>query len=238
MGKIVVSQPMFLPWHGLIEQVLLSDIFVHYDDALMPNGRSFMNRVQIKNERGISWLTAPVTSVANQLIKDVKFAENSHWRKKHLATLRQTYQKAPYGLELMGLLENIYSNESEFLSEFNIAALEKICSYLGISRQFVRSSVACPSTKHSTERLVELVSSFKGKTYITGHGAKNYMRFELFESQNIAVEFMAYDRLAWPQMGGEFTPYVSVLDLISAVGSDSMKYFKSSTVGWREFCGG
>ena len=30
---VVISQPMFLPWIGLFEQVKVADHFVHYDDG-------------------------------------------------------------------------------------------------------------------------------------------------------------------------------------------------------------
>ena len=50
MKKIVISQPMLFPWIGIFEQIKLSDVYVHYDDAQLPQGRSFINRVQIKTK--------------------------------------------------------------------------------------------------------------------------------------------------------------------------------------------
>ena len=44
--NLVVSQPMFLPWIGLFEQVRLADRFIHYDDVQLPQGRSFISRVK------------------------------------------------------------------------------------------------------------------------------------------------------------------------------------------------
>src|SRR3954466_1858113 len=94
---VVVSQPMFLPWVGLFEQVRLSDIFVHYDDVQLPQGRSFMSRVQLKSAQGVTWLTAPVDRTkSGKLLKDVVLFGEEDWRGKHLKTIKHAYAKAPY----------------------------------------------------------------------------------------------------------------------------------------------
>ena len=73
MKTVVVSQPMFLPWIGIFEQVSIADLFVHYDDVQFPQGRSFSSRVQVKAEQGCRWLTVPVRrdgKAINQKRKD------------------------------------------------------------------------------------------------------------------------------------------------------------------------
>ena len=37
---VVISQPMFLPWVGLFEQARHADVWFHYDDVQLPQGRS------------------------------------------------------------------------------------------------------------------------------------------------------------------------------------------------------
>ena len=51
---LVVSQPMYFPWVGLLEQIRLSDQFVHYDDVQYTRG--FYNRVQVKVPGAIRWM--------------------------------------------------------------------------------------------------------------------------------------------------------------------------------------
>src|SRR5690242_3092238 len=93
---LVVSQPMFLPWIGLFEQVRLADVFVHYDDVELPRGRSLVTRVQIKLPSGVRWLTAPIDHTrSGRLINEVVFAGEG-WRAKHLETLRHAYARAPF----------------------------------------------------------------------------------------------------------------------------------------------
>ncbi|MCA9907942.1 MAG: WbqC family protein, partial [Anaerolineae bacterium] len=56
--KLVISQSMYFPWAGLLEQIRLADTFVHYDDV--QHTRGFYNRVQIKTGNGVRWITVPL----------------------------------------------------------------------------------------------------------------------------------------------------------------------------------
>src|SRR6266436_4740939 len=121
----VVSQPMFLPWVGLFEQIRLADVFIHYDDVQLPQGRSFMSRVQLKSASGVSWLTVPIDHTkSGKLLNEVVLLMSEDWRDKHLRTIRHAYARRPYFSLMFGLVEKIYSQPTNHLSEFNITAIE------------------------------------------------------------------------------------------------------------------
>src|SRR5205807_8245940 len=94
---------------GLFEQVRLADVFVHYDDVQLPQGRSFMSRVQIKSTNGISWLTVPIDHASSgKLLNEVVLFSQTDWRRKHLETIRHAYAKAPYFNLMFEIVETIY----------------------------------------------------------------------------------------------------------------------------------
>ena len=80
MKRVVISQPMLLPWIGIFEQIKASDIFIHYDDVQFPQGRSFSSRVQVKTQQGSRWLTVPVKHDGKQLIRDMKIDATKNWK--------------------------------------------------------------------------------------------------------------------------------------------------------------
>jgi len=227
---------MLLPWRGLFEQIALADVYVHYDDVQYPLGRSFMNRVQVKTPDGIQWLSVPIKKKKQgvQLIKDVIIDESQDWRSHHKKVLKHMYGKAPFYKEMISLLESIYCTKTDSLSELNILSIEKISECLGISPEFIRSS-DLKSESHSSEKLLEIVKKLDGDIYITGHGALNYLDYDLFEANGVRVEYIDYRCSPYPQMHGEFNPYVSILDLIANTGSNSINYFNSPTIYWRDF---
>lgn len=235
MKKVVISQPMFFPWIGMFEQIRLADVYIHYDDAQFPHGygNTFINRVQIKTADGIQWLTVPVVRKGIHSIKDTLINESSDWRKKHLKTLYHAYGKCSYYTDLRDIVEDVYAHKCLTISELNIYALLKVCAYFSISTQFKYSSCMPIGDIKSSEKVLALVKACSGDVYITGWGAKNYLDHALFEQNNIQVEYMDYQKKPYNQKFGEFTPYVSILDLIANKGTEGREVMISPTMNWR-----
>jgi len=233
MKKIVILQPLFFPWVGVFEQIKLADIYVHFDDVQFPTGRSLTSRIQIKTPRGPQWLTIPVLRHDKQLIKDVKIDNTQNWRDKHLKTLEVNYSKAPYYQDMLAIVELVYNFNADYLCELNIFALEKISEYFNLKPEFMRSSSLETDTTNS-QKLLDIITTLDGKTYITGHGAKNYLDHEMFELKGINIEYMDYKRLPYSQLHGEFDPHVSILDLIANTGQNGLNYICSETIHWKK----
>jgi hypothetical protein len=234
VSTLVVSQPMFLPWIGMFEQVRLADVFVHYDDVQLPQGRSFITRVQVRTAQGIHWLTVPVERSSRGLIRDVRMEAGRTWRERHLATLRHAYAKTPFFEEMFSLADRIYANGTRFLWEFNASALETIGAHLSLAPRYVVSSgLATPA--HGTRKLVAIARAVGATRYVTGLGALDYLEYDLFEAAQVRVEYMQYRKVPYPQIHGEFTPYVTILDCIANCGAEARRYITSSSVYWKEY---
>lgn len=232
--KVVILQPAFFPWPGVFEQIALADIYVHLDDVQLPLGRSLISRIKIKTPSGPKWLTVPVIRKGKQLINEVLLDDSGNWRRRHIKTLRHCYAKAPFVEQMLELVESVYFQPAGHLAQLNIAAIERITEYLGYETEFKVSSRYNVKSKGS-EKLLELVKILNGDTYITGHGALNYLDHELFEKNGVRIEYIDYNRTPWPQLHGEFDPHVSVLDLIANAGAEGVKYMNSGTVYWKDF---
>ncbi|OAI50988.1 hypothetical protein AYO44_05235 [Planctomycetaceae bacterium SCGC AG-212-F19] len=224
---------MFFPWVGLFEQIRLANVYVHYDDVQMPQGRSFMSRVQIKTSDGVKWLTAPVKH-SGRLIREVCLDDEQGWRERHLKCLHYSFAKAPHRRDMYELAKAVYESTTTSLADFNRLAIERIAGYFGITPTFVRSS-DINGCGNSSEKLLDVILKLSADTYITGHGARNYLDHELFEQHGIRVEYMDYRRVPYPQLHGEFTPHVSILDLIANCGKVGREVIASGTVYWKDF---
>jgi hypothetical protein len=233
--KIVISQPMFLPWIGLFEQIRLADYLVFYDDVQIPQGRSFMSRVQVKANSDIVWLTAPVDkNSSGDLINNCCLSTQQDWRTKHLRTLHHCYARSPFFKLMYGLAEQIYSYPSNNLAEFNQNAIKIISSWLEFNIVYTRSSdLGIPG--RSTQRLVNICNHFGAKVYITGLGALNYLEYDKFEESNISVHYMQYEKTPYKQLHGEFTPYVTILDAIANCGDGVRELICSNSIYWKDF---
>ncbi len=234
--NVVVSQPMFFPWVGLFEQIRLADIYVHYGDVQFSKG-SFVNRVQIKTSQGVKWLTVPLEHLKfGQTIDEVRINSKTDWRSKHLNMLTRAYVGAKYQKDMLSLVEEVYSQSIETIGDLSRASIERCCRYLGFATecQFLDIRDLGVSGK-SSQRVLDIVKLLNGTKYITGLGASNYLDHQLFEDEKILVEYMDYQKVAYPQLHGEFTPYVSILDMIANVGIEEIECLCSGTINWKEY---
>ena len=238
--RVVISQSMFFPWVGLLDQMRLADVFVHYDDVQFSKG-SFTNRVQLKTENGIKWLTVPLSNFKfGQLIKDVRINTISEWRERHLSLIEnQLLRHVPFSEDVHSIIDNIYNRDWSRISDLARSTMMAMADYFGFldNTKFLDSEDIGIKGRGS-ERVLEIVKALGGDEYITGHGARNYLDHEAFEREGIRVSYMRYDYAPWPQLHGPFTPYVTALDLVANCGKEGIRYINSGTVDWKEFVHG
>ncbi len=234
--RVVISQSMLFPWVGLLEQVRLAEVFVHYDDVQFSKG-SFTNRVQIKTPEGMRWMTVPLEAVRlGQRIDEVRPTPTARWRAAHLDLLARSFKTAPHAQDALQLAEAVYATEHADLGSLARASLMALVRYFGLDAgtRFV-DVVEMDVPGSSSERVIEVLRSLGGKAYITGHGASQYLDHEGIEAIGAQVQYMDYQRRAYPQSHGEFSPYVSALDLVAHCGREGERFIGSGTVGWRAF---
>jgi hypothetical protein len=225
---------MFFPWVGLFEQIRLADVYVHYDDVQFSKG-SFTNRVQIKTTRGSKWLTVPVRVHLGDSIREVQLADEDDWRQGHLSFLTQAFEAAPYAREALDLVAQVYGQGHTMLCDLVIASMDAVLHYFELApvTSFLRSSDLAIGGS-SWQRVLDIVKHVQGDLYVTGHGARDYLDHEAFDRAGVGVEYVDYEKRPYPQLHGEFTPFVSILDLIANSGRDGRKVIASGTKPWRD----
>jgi hypothetical protein len=234
--RIVISQSMYFPWVGFLEQLRLADIFVRYDDVQFSKG-SFTNRVQIKTAAGSRWLTVPLRHIRlGQRIDQVELDDSTDWRGQHREMLRQAYLQAPFRDEMLDLVDRVFAQPASTIADVSHASVLALAEYFGLTSKLrVLDSATLGITGNSSRRVLDIVLALAGDVYITGHGARNYLDHELIENSGVSVEYMQYRCLPYPQLHGDFTPYVSGLDLVANLGREGVRNIQSTAVKWREF---
>ena len=234
MKTVVISQPMYFPWVGMLEQMRLADVFVHLDDAQFSKG-GFLNRVQLKTAEGTPWFTVPLAeNKLGQLLNEMRMAEHD-WRRKQLATLKQTYAAAPHVEEMLGLVESVFKNEHESLAALSAASVEMLAEFFEIMPKEIQWSSAMGVEGTGSARVLAVCEALGAERYVTGHGAREYLNHESFEAAGIRVEYLDYKKREYPQLHGAFTPFVSALDLAANCGRAGREVIDSDTVYWKDF---
>ena len=234
--NVVISQPMYFPWVGMLEQIRLADHFVFYDDVQFSKG-SFVNRVQIKTASGVKWLTVPLQGLSlGQRIQDVELDGRKDWRRQHMDMLRQAYAGTPYLKDMLSVVEEVFDAKAHTIGQLSEQSMLALCRYFGLDqgRRFAHiKDLGIPGS--GSQRVLDIVTRLEGDHYVTGLGAANYLDHEAFARAGVQVEYMAYRKQPYPQQHGAFTPFVSALDLIANMGPNGAPCISSSTTNWKEF---
>ena len=223
----VILQPSYIPWRGYFHLIQKSDVFVFYDDIQFDK-HGWRNRNRIKGSNGPFWLTIPVQAKNNTLkdikIKDIKIDSTKPWKRKHLTSIKQAYSRAPHYSFFKDEIQNIFSFETESISEFTINAVVHISDLLGIHHVNFINSSELSATGDKTTRLINIVKEVGADHYISGPSARDYLDEKQFDRHGITLEFMNYDYPKYEQLHFPYDSQLSILDLLFMKGTESHKY--------------
>ena len=229
--KVAISQSNYIPWKGYFDMIAAVDEFILYDD-MQYTRRDWRNRNIIKTPQGTHWLTVPVLVKGryHQKIRDTEI-DGTEWAASHWKALIANYRRAPHFGEVEKWLAPLYLEKKHSnLSELNRLLLQQICTYLDIDT-VIRNSWDYELCDGKTERLADICSQAGGDEYVSGPAAMDYVDDGVFEARGIKLTWFDYDGYSeYPQLWGDFTHGVTVLDLLFNCGRDAprhMRYVRS-----------
>jgi hypothetical protein len=220
-------QPFYIPWKGYFDLIATADEFIVGDDLQFVR-HGWCNRNRIQTAAGLQWLTIPVEQKGRhgQEIRETRAASNA-WVDKHLASLHQSYARAPYWSEYHTWLTDLYRNCAALnLSAINLHFISAICDILGIkTRMTLASAYGAPSDKN--ERIIALCKAVGASVFLTGPAARAYIDPARFEAAGIQLEYKRYNYPPYRQLYSPFEHGVTILDVILHCGPDSRRYMRS-----------
>lgn len=224
-----IHQPCYMPYLGIFYKIWKSDIFIYLDDAQYTDGY-VLDWNKFKNANGEFRLKVPVHKSTNLPINKVMIADNGKWVKKHLASLQQSYGKAPYFDEVYSIVEDVLNDYPANLSELNVKLMNSFLEYFGIRKGWIRSSrMNLDSTK--TQRIIDICNYVGADSYISGVGGSWYQDEELIKDNGINLIYTDYEPFEYPQLYGDFIPNMSVFDFAANCGPTLVDRFKEIANG-------
>jgi len=227
MKKIAIIQSNYIPWKGYFDMIAFVDEFILYDD-MQYTRRDWRNRNQIKAPDGLHWLTVPVRVKGkyHQMIRDTEI-DGGTWMKKHWQSLCQNYRRASHFDEIAAFVEPLYmQQEYTHLSMLNQTFIKAICTYLGI-KTTISASSDYELIDGKSERLADLCVQAGGDEYISGLAAKDYVQEDIFHERGLKLTWFDYSGYPqYPQLWGDFTHCVTILDLLFNCGREAGQYMR------------
>ena len=123
-----------MPYIGYFQLINTVDKFIIYDDVNFIK-KGWINRNNILANKNRTLFTIPLKKASqNELIKDISINIDSFsiWKNKFLKTLDMNYSHAKNYDSVLLLLEDIFSYDTDSISDLATYSLIVVCKYLYI----------------------------------------------------------------------------------------------------------
>lgn len=212
---IAIMQPYIFPYIGYFQLINAVDKFVIYDDVNFIN-KGWINRNQILVSGKPHLFTIPLKDASqNKLIHEVELAVNDPWKKKFLKTIQQSYQKAPNYQKVFLLIEEIVNFGAETIAELTLHALRQVCAYMQIDTEIVDTSKVYNNTDlKAQERILDICRQEKASHYINPIGGMELYDKNIFEKEQIRLDFIKSVASPYLQFKNAFVPWLSIIDIL------------------------
>lgn len=228
--KVAIHQPHYLPWLGYLAKMDAADRFIFLDTVQYEkNGWQNRNKIRTPDRDGAhgwQWLTVPVRASLGTAIREVAIDTAQPWARKHCQAIRLNYGRAPYFDRYFPQLESLLSRPWQRLADLNAEATRSLAAAFGISTQTVLASDLTISASDPTERLLDLCRALGADTYLAGRDGAGYMALERFREAGVSVLVQEYRHPVYPQLRGEFIPFMSALDLLLTHGEVGLQILR------------
>lgn len=246
--KLVIVQPFYFAWTGYFGMIDASDIFVIADDVQFVR-KSWQRRNKIKyTDNKSKWLSVPVNKNFGQMINEVRInnsisykekQKTLNWREKHWDLISKSYAKAPYFDDYKEDIREIFTRNWVFLSDLDIYVTKKISELLRLKiPEFIKKSDMEELTGRKVDSILNICDYLGADEYISGPAAKNYIdlkEFQKLKQKNVDLYWFEFHHPVYPQLGTDFLPYLSAVDLLFNTGKKSRYYIRKSLKNCLQF---
>lgn len=222
-----IIQPYYMPWRGYFDLIDEVDLFIFYNDVPFGQGKKRINRNIIKTRGGSRWITVPLKHRdRDSLIRDVQIDYSRDWQHDHLNLLYENYHESPFWDSYIDGFSNLINERYASISDLNISLCKWVMGCLNIGTR-VETSDQYQAKGGKQERPLALLLEIGATAFLSGPTAEPYTPSSLFRSQGIGLSFKSYEYSEYPQLWGDFSGHVSILDLLFNVGQEARAYLKS-----------
>jgi len=220
-----IMQPYFFPYIGYWQLIKASDEFILFDDVqYIRHGWINRNRI-LKPKEGWIYITVPLKKHSrDDIIRDIKIADNIDWQDILLNPLNNYKKVAPFYLETADLIKDIINKfNDKNIVLINKTIIDAICKYLEIGAKITVSSdynFDYSEVNAAGDWALAISKQKKADVYINPISGKELFDKEKFISNNVNILFLKPQEIVYNQKRKVFEPSLSIIDVLMFNGRD------------------
>lgn len=225
--KLAIMQPYFMPYIGYFSLIKHTDEFILFDTVqFIRHGWIERNRM-LKQTGGWQYIQIPLLkdNGRDTLIKDIRINNAIEWKQKILSQIQHYKKKAPYYWQVIKLLNEVFSEDFIDITHLNKKALQVVCDYLGITREFPIFSemgIQLDAVNAPDEWALRICEAWNNEnrgekvdTYINPIGGTEFFERKKYEEAGIHIAFQQMELPVYRQF--ESIPFESGLSMLDVL---------------------
>lgn len=220
-------QPYFFPYLGYFELIFRTNRWVAFDTAqYIRHGWVNRNRILHPN-KGWQYIIAPVKKQPREVaINEVETTDTMEWRQKILGQLMHYKKHAPHYAQVIGLVEDCLSTDSNSLARLNVRILEKVCHHLEIpwnASLFSEMDLRIGPVAGPGDWALRISEALGANSYINPPGGADLFDPARFKELGINLTIQEPFEFAYQVKGYTFEPGLSVIDVLMWVSPEEVR---------------
>ena len=212
--KLAIMQPYFLPYVGYFQLIKAVDLFVVYDHIKYTK-KGWINRNRLLLNGKDAMFSLPLKQGADSLEIVERELADGFDRTKLLNQFVGAYRRAPHFSQTLALLEKVTGHKDGNLFNYVHHSLAAVCEHLGIDTEIrVSSSIPFDNDLKGQDKVLALCESLGASRYINSIGGVELYAKPDFAERGIELQFLRSRPFEYPQFGGEFVPWLSIVDVL------------------------
>lgn len=236
--RAAFMQAYFFPYVGYFQLISAVDRFVLYEHVSFRK-RTWITRNQLLDPqtRQTRWIHVPVSDASsNRTIGETRLAPKGEWRRDVLRAVEACYRRAERFDEVYPFLETLVNAPDETIHAYNAGILVGLAKALAIPTPIVTANPGAVKLEEGiaaraeasgldrmTQRVVDLCRAEGADEYVNPIGGRELYRKEDLARHDVRVSFLQSIPTPYPQRGGEFVPYLSIIDPLMHLGFDGTR---------------
>lgn len=212
--KLGIMQPYFLPYIGYFQLLASVDQFIVYDNIKYTK-QGWINRNRMLLNGTDTMFSLPLKKGSDSLNVIERELAAEFDRSKLLNQFKGAYGRAPQFELIYPVLERIVRHEDDNLFRYIHHSIVRLCEHLGIKTEIkISSEIDIDHELKGQDKVLALCKGVCASTYINAIGGVELYDKDDFRLQGIDLKFIKTRPLEYAQLGSEFVPWLSILDVL------------------------
>jgi hypothetical protein len=213
--NIAIMQPYFLPYIGYWQLMAAVDTFVVYDDIEYTK-KGWINRNRYLSNGKDLYFSIPIKKAPDQFFVSQRYVAECYKKDKFkiLKKISEAYKKAPFFGDAYPLVELCFLFKENNLFDFIFNSILEIKKYLNIeTRIVISSSLGVFDELRGADKVLGIAKSLNANVYKNPIGGIGLYSEKKFQTQGVGLKFIKSRYFEYDQLGNEFVPWLSIIDV-------------------------